>query len=420
MGTALFVVAVAAAYIALGGISSALAYAPTDAWTVWLASGPMLGLLLACRREQRAAILGGAALGAAIFNALLGDLRPLDALGYAAIEVLAALAGMYVFGWISPLPTRLEQPRDLAALVVGALAMSVVGAVLAAAWSAAAGTDTPARTFRVWTLSNMVGTIVMAPLVIAWAGFRVKRSGGLTMTEFAAGAIAAMLFFATLRFLFGTGVIAHLGGPGGHGPTYLPVMFMALIALLWGGRGATLAALVATLLALYYTAEGRGPFARSEGFLGDPELEVQGYTATIALTGLLIAVLEAGQRRAMLVARDWRTRFEAAIGAHRLVAYEWNPASGTFAVTGDTRPLLAIAPESIGSLADWLAHVAPDERDRVATAFALRADGAPAAPITYRVTRPDGEVATLTDEARAIRDHDGALHRITGIIHVAA
>ena len=118
MGTAIFVVAVAAVYIALGGVSSALAYTPSDAWTVWLASGTMLGLLLACRRERRAAILGGAALGAALFSVLLDDVRPLDALGYAAIEVLAAFAGLYVFGWISPLPTRLERPRDLAALVV--------------------------------------------------------------------------------------------------------------------------------------------------------------------------------------------------------------------------------------------------------------------------------------------------------------
>jgi len=421
MSTAVFVVAVAIAYIALGGLSSALDTTPsTDAWTVWLASGAVLGLLVACRRESRAAILGGAALGAAVFNVLQGDLAPLNAIGYAAIEVLAALSGMVVFGWLSPLPTRLERSRDLAALVVGAVALSVAGALLAAAWSAAAGTDLPARTFRVWMISSLVGTIVVAPLVIAWSGFRVKRSGGLTMTEFAAGGIAAILFFVTLRFLFGAGVLAQLGGPGGGGPTYLPVMFMALIALLWGARGATLVALLATLLALYYTMTGRGPFARSEGFLGDPGLEVQGYTATIALTGLLVAVLEAGQQRAMLVARDWRTRFEAAIGAHRLVAYEWDPASGAFVVTGDTRPLLAIAPESIASFADWLAHVAPDERDRVATAFALRADGEPAAPITYRVTRPDGDVATLTDEARAIRDHDGALHRITGIIHVAA
>src|SRR5262245_46020266 len=199
MSTAIFVVAVAVAYIALGGISSALDTTPsTDAWTVWLASGAVFGLLLVCRRESRAAILGGAALGAAIFNVLLGDPQPLDAIGYAAIEVLAALAGMVVFGWLSPLPTRLERARDLAALLVGALAMSVVGALLAAAWTAAAGTDAPARTFRVWTISSLVGTIVMAPLVIAWSGFRVKRSGGLTMTEFAAGAVVAVLFFGTL------------------------------------------------------------------------------------------------------------------------------------------------------------------------------------------------------------------------------
>jgi len=420
MITAIVVVAVAAVYIALGVVSSVLAYAPADAWTVWLASGPVLGLLLACRRARRAAILGGAALGAAAFSVLSGDLAPIDAVGYAAIEVLSALAGLSVFASLAPVPTRLERPRDLAALVVGALALSIAGAALAAAWSLGADTDAPARTFRVWTIGNLVGAIVTAPLVIAWSGFRVKRSGGLPMTEFVAGAIAAALFFATLRFLFGAGAFTQLGGVGGHGPTYLPVMFMALIALLWGARGATLAAFAATLLALYYTAKGHGPFANVEGFLGDPELEVQGYTATIALTGLLVAVLAAAQREATRAARDWRTRFEAAIGAHRLVAYEWDPVGGAFAVTGDTSALVGAAPESIATLADWLSRVAPAERDAVATAYALRADGGALAPLRYGVTRPDGEVATLIDDAQAIRDHDGTLHRVTGIVRVAA
>src|SRR5262245_19218124 len=98
MSTAIYVVAVAIAYSALGWLSSALDTTPsTDAWTVWLASGAVLGLLLACRREGRTWILGGAALGAAVFNLLQGDLQPQNAIGYAAIEVLAALAGMVVF-----------------------------------------------------------------------------------------------------------------------------------------------------------------------------------------------------------------------------------------------------------------------------------------------------------------------------------
>ena len=64
------------------------------------------------------------------------------------------------------------------------------------------------------------------------------------------------------------------------------------------------------------TAQGEGPFAGVEGFRRDPELEVEGYALAIALTGLLIAVLAAAQRNAARAARDWQTRFEAAIGAH--------------------------------------------------------------------------------------------------------
>ena len=35
------------------------------------------------------------------------------------------------------------------------------------------------------------------------------------------------------------------------------------------------------------------------------------------------------------------------------------------------------------------------------------------------MTLPDRGGATLSDEAQAIRDHDGSLHRITGIVRVA-
>ena len=418
MITPIVVVAVAIAYLALAGLSSALAFVAADAWTVWLASGLALGLLLACRRDKWPAVLAGAALGAAVFSFLLGDLSIIDALGYAAIEVLTALAGAFVFVWLAPAPTRLESARELAALFAAALVLAVLGGALAAAWSAAAGSDPVMRTFRVWMIANVVGTILVAPLVITWSGFRPKRSGGLTMTEFVAGAVVCMLFFGTLQLVFGASADARLGGAGGRGPTYLPIMFMALIALLWGARGATLVAFAATLLALFHTAWSR-TFADIGGLLGDPELEVQGYTAAMALTGLLVAGLEAAHRNAMRTAKDWRTRFEAAIGAHRLIAYEWDPVGGGFVVTGDTGALLGVPAESIRSLADWIAHVAPDERDTVATAFAMRGDGGSVAPLAYRMTLPDRGVATLSDEAQAIRDHDGSLHRITGIVRVA-
>ncbi len=140
-----------------------------------------------------------------------------------------------------------------------------------------------------------------------------------------------MLFLVTLQLLFDAPTGSRMGGLAGRALTYVPIVFMALVALLWGTRGATLAAFAGALIAMVNTAQGEGPFAGVEGFLGDPELEVEGYALAIALTGLLIAVLAAAQRNAARDARDWQTRFEAAIGAHRLLAYEWDPASGQHA-----------------------------------------------------------------------------------------
>src|SRR4030095_11458422 len=120
----------------------------------------------------------------------------------------------------------------------------------------------------------------------------------------------------------------RFGGSVGESLTYVPIVFMALLALLWGTRGATLVAFLGALIAMVNTAQGQGTSAVVEGFLGEANVEVEGYALAIALTGLMISTLEASQRLAMLAARDWQTRFEATIGAHRLLAYEWDRARG--------------------------------------------------------------------------------------------
>ena len=235
------------------------------------------------------------------------------------------------------------------------------------------------------------------------------------MPQFAGGAIACVLLLGSLQLLFGAAPNGRMSGSVAMTLTYPPVLFIAVVALAWGTRGATLAACLGALIALFNTAHGNGPFEVVEGFPGEANLEVQGYAAAVAITGLLIAGLAARQRTLWREARDWRTRFEAAIGAHRLLAYEWDPASGAFAVTGDTAALVGVPPARIATLADWLSHVVADERDAMQTAFAFRAEGGAMPALRYRVQRPEGTPVALTDEAQAIRDHDGSLHRITGI-----
>jgi integral membrane sensor domain MASE1 len=413
-------VLVAAAYFALAAVSYAVAYSPADAWTVWLASGVVVGPLLAASRARWPGVLAGGFAGAAAFSLFLGS-PPLHALGYGAIELIASAAAALVVAKVVALPLTLHRPRELVALVLGgAAASALTGAALATAWHVADGGTEAGATFRVWALSNFLGMLLVAPVIVAWARLTLRRSGGMTMPAFAAGAVACALFLGTMWMLFDAKPGTRFGASAGETLTYVPILFMALVALLWGTRGATLAAFVGALIAVVNTAQQEGPFVGAAGFLGDDEFEVQAYALAIALTGLLIAVLAAAQRDAMRAAREWKTRFEAAIGAHRLLAYEWDPASGRIVVTGDAAGLVGVPAAAIGSLADWLAVVAAADRERVSARFDERVRGRGDADVlTYLVSGAGGAPAAATDEARAIRDHDGTLHRVVGIVRVA-
>ena len=420
MSHALTAVAVAVGYFALGVLSGSLSHVETAAWTVWLASGLVFGLLLACDKRRWPAILVGAFFGAAVFDWSLSRAVG-EGIGYGAIEVVTAVAGAMLADKIGGHPLRLSRTQDLVALLAGALVLSMIGALLATSWQYASGGLGAVVVFRVWTLGNFMGAVLVAPLIVAWAAFRPRRSGGLPMRTFIGGAIAFVFFVGCLQYLFSANVEARFSGSVGEGLTYVPFVFFAIVALLWGVRGATLAAVIGALLAIVHTVRGTGPFAGTEGFLGEAALEVQAYIFAISLTGLLIATLAAGQRAAASQARDWQTRFEATIAAHRLLAYEWDPASGRLALTGDAAPLLGIAPDKVATLADWIARVAPADRDAVAARFGERGAGGGASDtLAYAMQGADGGRIAVTDEARAIIDHDGSLHRVVGIVRVAA
>ena len=417
MGKLQTIVVVAVAYLALGVLSAYFAYSDQDAWGVWLASGFGLGLLVVRGRADWAPVLAGAFLGALIFEPLTGS-SPADSLAFAIIEVVVTFAGGAVASQISPPPLRFVSPRDVGAVVAGAFALALSGAVIVGAWDDLAGRADAWRTFRVWIVGNFVGMLLVAPLVASWAQFRLKRSGGLAMSSFAGGAVACVLFLVCLYALFSSDPSGRFLHSFSVALTYLPFVFFVLVALLWGTRGATLVALIGALIAIAQTVRELGPFIGREGLFGDTALNAQGYAAALAMTGLLVATLVEGQRVAAARAREWKTRFEAAIGAHGLIAYEWAPESGELVVSGDTTDLTGLPAPKLTTLADWLACVAPQDRDAVAARFGERGAGGAADTMRYAMVGPAG-TRQVTDEARAIRDHDGELHRIVGIVRRA-
>jgi integral membrane sensor domain MASE1 len=302
LGAVQTIVVVAVAYVALGALSAFFAYSNQDAWGVWLTSGLGLGLLLGRARSDWMPVLAGAFVGAMIFEPLVGSSLA-DTLGFALIEVVVTVVGGAVAAQLSAPPLRFVSPRDVGAIIAGAFALALAGAVLVGTWDYFTGRPDGWRTFGVWLLGNFVAMLLIAPFIASWAQFRVKRPGAGTLLSFVGGAVACALFLLCIHALFSSGPAARFLQSFGVGRTYLPFVFFVLVALLWGARGATLAALVSALVAITQTVRGFGPFAGGDGIFDDPVLNAQGYAVALSITGLLVVTVLEARRVAKTQAR---------------------------------------------------------------------------------------------------------------------
>jgi hypothetical protein len=84
------------------------------------------------------------------------------------------------------------------------------------------------------------------------------------------------------------------------GFTVLSVILVVLVALRWGARGATRAALVAALIAITRTVRGFGPVTGTDEPFGDPVLNAQVYAVALSMAGLLLATIVERRRLARL------------------------------------------------------------------------------------------------------------------------
>ena len=290
------VVVVAVAYLALGAFSAFFAYSDQDAWSVWLTSGLGFGLVLGRLRSNWMPVLAGAFLGALIFEPLVGSSLG-ESFGFALIEVLVTVVGGLMAARLSGTPLRFESPRDVGAVIAGAFALALTGAVLVGLWDYFTRRPDAWRTFHVWLVANFAAILLLAPFIAAWAQFQLKRPDTRTLLSIAGGVVACALFVLCVHALF--------GAPAGRNRgwfaisfTCLSVVLFVLVALLWGARGATLAALVAAMIAITQTVRGFGPLIGSDEPFGDAVLNAQGYAVALSMAGLLLATVVERRRLA--------------------------------------------------------------------------------------------------------------------------
>ncbi|HEX2465114.1 MAG TPA: MASE1 domain-containing protein, partial [Thermoanaerobaculia bacterium] len=289
------VAGLAVIYVVTGRISLAFASLHQSASPVWPPSGIALAAVILYGARVWPAIF----VGAFLVNVLTID-SALASIGIAAGNTLEALVG----GWLVARFARGSEAFETASTVLrfvffGGLVAPIVSATFGVASLGLGGLVEWERfgpIWLTWWIGNMVGVILVAPILLIWSGARPRDRRDLAMLGETAAAVAVVTLVALLVF----------GGVLPPPFDRYPSFFICFPPLLWPvfrlGRPGTVAALGALAgVALAGTVAGHGPFAQFD--LNTSLLLVQLFTGTIAVMNLVLASLVGERSRASVALR---------------------------------------------------------------------------------------------------------------------
>jgi PAS domain S-box-containing protein len=274
---------VAGAYFATAKLGLQLAFEHASITAVW----PPTGISLAAILIWGYRMWPGVALGAALANTFTGDLPAVSVLGITVGNTLEALVGAYLLNRVGFRPA-LDRVRDVLALVVLAAALStMVSATLGvtSVWIGdqidSAG-DLPSA-WRVWWLGDMAGDLLVAPFLLVLASTRPRMLQPGRLVE------ACVL----MGVLIGISLLVF-----SEDAPYTYLIFPPLIwaALRFRQLGATLSSVVVAIIAVLFTENDVGPFARESP--DDALLLAQTFMGVAAASTLLLAAITSERKHA--------------------------------------------------------------------------------------------------------------------------
>jgi len=268
---------------------------------IWPPSGIALAALLLFGPRFWPAV----AAGALIVNFSTG-LPFAAAVGIAVGNTLAALAGMHLVSRFAGTAAPLDSVRNLLILLVGgAMLATMVSAILGVAALLLTGLAPVGQLLSLWLtwwLGDATGVIIFAPLCLACFAPASATQPGATsngktnardLLHVGEALLLALSLVFAAQLVFGGWFVT---GSGNY-----PVTFLLLPLLLWAGFrfgkcGASVAVAAMSLLAVWGTVLGYGPFAAAD--LNKSLLLLQVFMSVNAVTTLmLVAVL--GERDAI-------------------------------------------------------------------------------------------------------------------------
>jgi signal transduction histidine kinase/integral membrane sensor domain MASE1 len=282
-----FLAALTVFYFGAGKLGLHFAYVHASATPVW----PPTGIALA------AVLLAGPRVWPALFaGAFLVNLTThgsvATSLGVALGNTLEALAGAYLVHRYANGARAFERARDVFRF---ALAASVVSTLLSPTFGVTSLVlggfgrwDQYGAVWWTWWLGDVAGDLVVAPALVLWAA---ARPGGWTLAR-RLEAVLGLLVVVLLGLVVFRELFFSL--------PYRQLSFLCMPPLVWaafrfGPREVATGVAVLSGIAVWGTADGRGPFASAGP--NESMMLLEAFMATLAITVIPVAALVSETRR---------------------------------------------------------------------------------------------------------------------------
>ncbi len=385
---------------------------------IWPADGLALGVLLVAaprRWPVYLALVFVATLAVTLGMVGLSGERAAAAALMNVLEPAVLAVGLQRLGGER---VQIDTLKGLGSFLIGMVPLVAAITVADAAVSMARHDTTFREQWSVTFVSDMLGMVLIAPLILAWSGSGWHQA--LAMARARTGELIVMYagLIVAANYVFRT---RHDAAVFVAPLEYLCAPFLIWAALRFGLRAATLGLTIFGLLSYWHSAQGTGPF--SIGGVADWRalLHLQGYLATVIITTLFAAALLVERVVEGKATDAWRRRYDAVIRASGNLLYELDPVSGTIVWDGDTRAVLGVAPEEISHVRQWVARVHPDDRMKLKGLRARLMTGELGEVSTeYRVRKGDGTYTSVGVNGYSIEDPQqgrGGARRVIGFVN---
>jgi len=285
--TAASILAVAAVYFCVGKFGLSLAVVHPSASAIW----PPTGLALAATLLWGYRLWPGIFLGAFLVNFSTPG-NPATDFGIAVGNTMEALLGAWLVNRFAHGAKAFDRARDIFGFVLLAAMVSTVVSASVGVTSVCLGREARweqyAAIWSTWWMGDMMGDLMVSPLLLIWLRRPWPRLRPAQVQE-AAGVLFAVVLVSVLIFL-----------PRIPSGRENQLKYLCLLPLLWAAfrfrqHGASVCASVLSGIAFWGTWQGIGPFVTL-----DPNkslLFLQAFGGTMTLTALVVAAVVSERQR---------------------------------------------------------------------------------------------------------------------------